>query len=267
MEEEAKFNKLLVENIKPGDVEYITISGTSSRLFTRFNPPIVLDPAVNSGYEIALYRLETFYTFPNINEKNNTLRVSVDRGKNWIDLKIPMGCYNITGVNKALQLLLGEEVKKKNFVQEKKQPYFVLSGNINTSKCVLEISSDTTVVDFDIKNSIRSILGFEAKKYTGGKRYESENKIDIIRVHSILVHCDIINSSRVNGTLAPVLYSFAPNVSPGEQIVFQPNHLMYVPLSLSTISSITSWITDQEGRVLDLGGERLTLAFHIRKRR
>ena len=143
----------------------------------------------------------------------------------------------------------------------------MLSGNINTSKCVLEISSDTTIVDFDIKNSIRSVLGFEAKKYTGGKRYESENKIDIIRVHSILVHCDIINSSRVNGTLAPVLYSFAPNVSPGEQIVFQPNHLMYVPLSLSTISSITSWITDQEGRVLDLGGEQLTLAFHIRKRR
>ena len=265
MEEETKFNKLLVENIKPGDVEYITISGTSSRLFTRFNPSIVLDPAVNSEYEIALYRLETFYTFPNINEKNNTLRISVDRGKNWIDLKIPVGCYNITGINEALQLLLGGV--KKNFVQEKKQPYFVLSGNINTSKCVLEITSDTTIVDFDIKNSIRSILGFEAKKYTGGKRYESENKINIIRVHSILVHCDIINSSRVNGTLAPVLYNFSPNVSPAEQIVFQPNHLIYVPLSLSTISSMTSWITDQEGRVLDLGGEQLTLAFHIRKRR
>ena len=143
----------------------------------------------------------------------------------------------------------------------------MLSGNINTSKCVLEIPSDTTIVDFDIKNSIRSILGFEAKKYTGGKRYESENKINIIRVHSIFVHCDIINSSRVNGALAPVLYGFAPNVSPGEQIVFQPNHLIYVPLSLSTISSMTSWITDQEGRVLDLGGEQLTLAFHIRKRR
>ena len=265
MDAETKFTQLLVENTKPGDVEYITISGTSSRLFTRFNPPIVFAPAANSEYEIALCPLETFYTFHNIDEKNNALRVSVDRGQNWIDLKIPVGCYNITGINEALQLLLGEV--KKNFVQEKKQPYFVLSGNINTSKCVLEITSDTTIVDFDIKNSIRSILGFEAKKYTGGKRYESENKINIIRVHSILVHCDIINSSRVNGALAPVLYGFAPNVSPGEQIVFQPNHLMYVPLSLSIISSITSWITDQEGRVLDLGGERLTLAFHIRKRR
>ena len=209
--------------------------------------------------------METFYTFHNIDETNNALRLSIDHGRNWIDLKIPVGCYNITGINEALQLLL-EEVKK-NLVQEKKQSYIVLTGNINTGKCILEITSDTTIVDFDIKNSIKSILGFEAKIYTGGKRYESENKIDIIRVHSILVHCDIINSSRVNGTLAPVLYSFSPNVSPAEQIVFQPNHLIYVPLSLSTISSMTSWITDQEGRVLDLGGEQLTLAFHIQKRR
>ena len=265
MEEETKFTQLLVDSTKPGDVEYITISGTSSRLFTRFTPPIVLDPTANSGYEIALCRLETFYTFHNIDEKNNALRVSVDHGQNWIDLKIPVGCYNITGINEALQLLL-EEVKK-NLVQEKKQSYIVLTGNINTGKCILEITSDTTIIDFDINNSIRSVLGFEAKKYIGGKRYESENKINIIRVHSILVHCDVINSSRVNGMLAPVIYNFSPNVSPAEQIVLQPKHLMYVPLSLSTISSMTSWITDQEGRALDLRGEQLTLAFHIRKRR
>ena len=265
METEPNFSQLLVDNSKPGDVEYITISGTNSRLFTRFNPPMELDPSANSGYEIALCRLETFYTFHNIDEKNNALRVSIDRGQNWFDLKIPVGCYDITGINEALQLLVGEV--KKDVVQEKKQPYIVLTGNKNTSKVVLEIASNTTIVNFDVKNSIRNVLGFEAKKYVGGKRYESENKINIIRVHSILVHCDISNSSRVNGMPAPVIYNFSPNVSPAEKIVCQPKHLMYVPLSLSVISSMTAWITDQEGRTLDLHGERLTLAFHIRKRR
>ena len=265
METELNFTQLLVDSSKPGDVEYITVSGTNSRLFTRFNPPMVLDSAANSGYEIALCRLETFYTFHNIDEKNNALRVSIDRGQNWFDLKIPVGCYDITGINEALQLLVGEV--KKDVVQEKKQPYIVLTGNKNTSKVVLEIASNTTIVNFDVKNSIRSVLGFEAKKYVGGKRYESENKINIIRVHSILVHCDISNSSRVNGMPAPVIYNFSPNVSPAEKIVCQPKHLMYVPLSLSVISSMTAWITDQEGRTLDLRGERLTLAFHIRKRR
>ena len=116
-------------------------------------------------------------------KKNNALRVSVDHGQNWIDLKIPVGCYNITRINEALQVLLGEV--KKNFVQEKKQSYITLTGNINTSKCELEITTDTTIVDFDINNSIRSVLGFEAKIYIGGKQNESRNKINIICVHSI----------------------------------------------------------------------------------
>ena len=262
---ELNFTQQLVDNSKPGDVEYITVSGTNSRLFTRFNPPLVFDPAENSGYEIALCRLETYYCFQNIDEKNNVLRVSIDAGQNWKELKIPVGCYDITGINEALQLLLGEF--NKNSVQEKRQPYIVLTGNKNTSNCVLVIMSSTTVVDFNVKNSIRSVLGFEAKQYVGGKRYESENKIDIVRVQSILVHCDIIKPSRVNGVPAPVIYNFFPNVSPAEKIVCQPKHLMYVPLSLSVISSMTAWITDQEERILDLLGQRLTLSFHIRKRR
>ena len=159
-----------------------------------------------------------------------------------------------------------EEVIESD-VREKKQPYIVMTGNKSTRNVVLEIASNTTIVDFNVQNSIRSVLGFEAKKYDGGKRYESENKIDIVRVQSILVHCDVISSSHVNGTPAPVIYNFSPNVPPAEKIVCQPKHLMYVPLSLSVISSMTAWITDQEGRALDLRGERLTLAFHMRKRR
>ena len=130
--------------------------------------------------------METYYCFQNIDEKNNSFNVSIDRGQNWKELKIPVGCYDITGINEALQLLLGEV--NENDVREKKQPFIVLAGNKNTSKCVLEIASNTTIVNFDVKNSIRTVLGFEAKKYVGGKRYESENKIDIVRVQSILVH-------------------------------------------------------------------------------
>ncbi len=127
---------------------------------------------------------------------------------------------------------------------------------------------DSTIVDFDTGNSIRSVLGFEAKKYKGGgQTYKSENKVNILSVISILVHCDVINPSFVNGMLAPVIYNFSPNVSPGEKIDSQPQHLIYVPLTMSVIPSMTVWVTDQNGRILDLRGEQLTLTFHIRKRR
>jgi hypothetical protein len=218
----------------------------------------------NAGYEMAMYRLETYFSFPNIDSSNNSIRISIDSGKNWLDLKIPIGCYDITGINEALQRLFPNKSNDKKV----KEPYVVLSGNKNTLKCVLEIMKDSTIVDFNTQNSIRSVLGFEAKKYKGGgSRYESENKVNILSVNSILVHCDVINATRVNGMLAPVIYNFFPNVSPGEKIVSQPQHLIYVPLTMNVIPSMTVWVTDQNGELLQLRGEQLTLTFHIRKRR
>ena len=253
----------LVEYTLPGDEQRLIVSGANSRLHIRYNPPMEFLSSSNAGYEIALYRLETYYSFPNIDSSNNSIRISIDSGRNWLDLKIPIGCYGINGINEALQRLLPH----KSNDGKVNEPYVVLSGNKNTLKCVLEIMKDSTIIDFDTENSIRSVLGFQAKKYKGGKRYESENKVNILSVNSILVYCDVISSSRVNGMLAPVIYNFFPNVSPGEKIVSQPKHLIYVPLTMSVISSMTVWITDQKSNLLDLRGEQLTLTFHIRKRR
>ena len=253
----------LVEYTMPGDEQCIIVSGSNSRLYTRYEPPMEFLSS-NTGYEMALYRLETYFSFPNITSSNNCIRISIDSGKKWFDLKIPIGCYGINGINEALQRLFPNE--KNN--EKVKSPYVVLSGNKNTLRCVLEIMKDSTIVDFDIENSIRSVLGFDAKKYKGGsKRYESENNVNILSVNSIFVNCDVIGSSRLKGMFAPVIYNFFPNVSPGEKIVCQPKHIIYVPLTMSTISSMTVWVTDERNSLLDLRGEKLTLTFHVRKRR
>lgn len=253
----------LIEYTIPGDEQCIVMSGSESRIYTRYNPPMEFLSS-KTGYEMALFRLETYFSWPNINSSNNTFRISIDRGKNWFDLKISIGSYGVDGINKALQRLLIENTNDKRGVDKS---YFVLSGNKNTLKCVLEIMDDSTIVDFDTKNSISSVLGFESKKYKGVKRYESENQVDILSVNSILVHCDVIKTSRVNGIPAPIIYSFFPNAIPGQKVVSQPQHLIYMPLTMNIISSMTVWVTDQKGNLLDLRGQQLTLTFHIRKRR
>ena len=253
----------LVDYTIPGDEQCLVISGSTSRLYTRYDPPMEFLSS-KAGYEMALYRFESYFSWPNINLSNNAFRISVDNGKNWLDLKIPIGSYGIDGINEVLHRLLTDHT---NDTKEGKKSYFVLSGNKNTLKCVLEIMKESTIVDFDTDNSIRSVLGFEAKKYKGKKRYESENRVDILSVNSIFVHCDVINPSRVNGIPAPIIYSFFPNVTPGEKIVSQPQHLIYMPLTMSVISSMTVWVSDQKGNFLDLRGSELTITFHIRKRR
>ena len=253
----------LVEYTIPGDEQCFVISDSKSRMYTRYDPPMEF-LASDAGFEMALTRLETFFSFPNINSSNNCIRISIDGGKNWLDLKIPLGSYNIDGINEALQRLLPDKSSNDAVT---KGPYVVLSDNKYTLKCVLEIMKDSTIVNFDVDNSIYNVLGFEKKTYKGGKRYQSENKVNILSVNSILVHCDVIKPSRVNGILKPIIYNFFPNVSPGEKIVIQPQHLIYVPLTMNFISSMTVWITDQDENLLDLRGQQLTLTFHIRKRR
>ena len=49
-------------------------------------------------------------------------------------------------------------------------------------KFVLEIKDKKTVVDFSIDNSLRTVLGFDAKKYGNVGSYESENIVNILNV-------------------------------------------------------------------------------------
>ena len=82
----------LVDYSIPGDEQSIVISGSSSRLYTRYEPAMKFLSS-NTGYEMALYRLETYFSFPNIDSTNNSICISINSGKNWLDLKIPTGCY------------------------------------------------------------------------------------------------------------------------------------------------------------------------------
>ena len=232
----------LVDYMEPKPKNLIVVTGRGSKLQTTFNPPLEYPITSSIGYEMSLLRLETYFSFPNIDAKNNHFLVSTDDGKTWLEFVIPIGCYDIKSINSVLQRLYMERTGKKE-----KEKRFVIEPNKNTLRCVLEVCDDKTIVNFDIENSLCSVLGFERKSYKRG-RFESENLVNILSVNSILVHCDVVGASCVNGVEAPVIYNFFPDVSPGEKIVSQPLHLIYLPLTMNIISRMTSWLTDQNGR-------------------
>ena len=138
----------------------------------------------------------------------------------------------------------------------------ILQANKNTFQSIMTIRG-TVQVDFTIDNSIRTVLGFNSKIYAQG-RHLSEHTVNIMRVNSIFVHTDVIGSAYVNGSQAPVIYSFFPDIPPGGKIIVQPRVLIYLPISLSVISHLTSWLTDQHNQVLNLRGEELTIKYHLR---
>ena len=94
----------------------------------------------------------------------------------------------------------------------------ILSPNPNTLRCVLEILHETCRVDFNVDDSLCKVLGFNKKIYKAG-RHGSEILVNILSANSILVHCDVIEASRLNGIEAPLIYSFFPDVAPADKIV------------------------------------------------
>ena len=91
----------------------------------------------------------------------------------------------------------------------------------------MDIKDATYQVDFTVENSLRTVLGFDAKIYKRG-RHESEKVVNIMSVNSILVHCDIIGTSDLNGIEAPVIYNFFPNAALADKIFSTSKNIIYV---------------------------------------
>ena len=102
-------------------------------------------------------------------------------------------------------------------------------------------------VSFDVPNSLASVLGFKHIIVYGVGRHASENLVNIMSVKPILVHCNIIHSPDIRGTQAPVAYNFFPNAAPGQKILEAPHNLIYLPVSVDVISTLSVWLTDQHG--------------------
>ena len=257
--------KQIAKNTKSKDSLQIIVSGNSTKFNTSFDSPIRLNP--DSKYEIALVNLETWYSFPNLDSTNNVLRYSNDAGVTWHDVRIPEGSYELKDLNDEI---IQQMRMKKHYNELSNKPYISIVANVNTLRTEMEIL-DNYKVDFRIPNSFNRILGFKNKVYhtggpTGGAGVNSsENIVDILPVNSIFITLDLINGSYVNGVKKNVIYSFFPEVEPGFKIVESPRNLVYLPVNKSEISSIEVSMTDQDGKLLNLCGEKLTIRLHIRE--
>ena len=79
---EVNLLKQIAKNTEHKTSFQIIVSDNKSSFNTRFTPKIEL--ARDKVYEIALVNLETYYSFPNIDETNNIFVYSPDNGTSWV---------------------------------------------------------------------------------------------------------------------------------------------------------------------------------------
>ena len=122
-------------------------------------------------------------------------------------------------------------------------------------------------VYFQPENSIAGLLGFkDSEYYVGPNEFISQRIASILSVNSILVQCDVICGSSINGRPAPVIFNYSPDVHAGSKIVAEPVTPIYLPVTLDRITELNVWMTDQDNRLLDLQDEDLVVTFHMRSR-
>ena len=238
--------KQIAQNTDSKTVYSIFASGEGAKITTRFKNPIMLDPS--KEYVMALTGLQSYYSFPNIAERNNKFIISIN--SEWKTLIFPKGCYGLLDINSKLQELL--PVKEA----------VTLEANDTTLKCRMIIQKGFKV-RFPKTGGLSDLLGFTPKDYDAGI-IEGKFIVNINQVNSILVHNDIVSNSYINGEKLPVVYTFFPSSLPGEKIVEKPLNLIYLPITIKTLSVIHTYLTDQDNNPLDLQGEKLSVQYDIK---
>jgi len=231
----------------------ITLNGNSSNLSCDFFPPI----EVSKNAKICLLSLQTNNSIPNINDKCNQIGiVHIKSTKNIVKdvYTIPTGSYELNELETVIkQILLDTETT------------FELKANNNTLKCEMKCSG---IVDFSMDNSIGPLLGFTAnKKYEANVRHQSSSLVNMTKINCIYIESNLVAGSFNNGRECHILHEFYPNVPPGYKIIEIPKHLVSYSLNCTTINQISLALKDQNGQLIDLRGEpvsiRLLIQDHI----
>lgn len=219
-------------------------SGTKSELGSDFFPPVELD---NGVWELGLLSLETYNSIPNVDSTNNLFHY----GAGGV-ITIPEGTYNVDQIASYIQSEL-DKLSDRPVVR------------ITVSNSTLQTSIKASVpVDFTQESSIGALLGFSKKIIKPGQ-IETSGMVDIFKVNTIRVECNIATGSYINGVPAHDIYQFFPTVPAGYKLVETPSPVIYVPVTVSTINNLTLRITDQEGKLVNFRGERITIRLHLRK--
>lgn len=219
----------------------VVITGNKSNLETCLNPPLILD----GRYECGLLFFSALNSIPNINEDNNIFSYS-NKG---MEVEIPKGTYDLQDIN--------DYISKKI-----KNAKLLLQPNNNTLRISLFCSE---TVNFQIDNSLGSLLGFPKVQLEANKWHESVNPINIHSASVIGVDCDLINGSYINGTPTHIIYQFVPNVPSGYQFIENPKNIIYFPIIKKYISSIKVKIIDVQDHPLDFRDENIQVGLHIRR--
>lgn len=237
----------------------LSLTGNTTILSTNYFPSINL----NENSEIALLCLQTFNSFPNINENNNKFAIQVVDNNNNNDhmmcfIKLEEGCYEIEDIKRQVKEQIDVYNRKFN-----KELTFDISVNPIDFRSYIKCNG---ILHFEILHSMAPVLGFEKREYKPEfEILRSEKAVNLNTINSIKVMCNIAQGSFNNHLQSHSIYEFFPSERSGSKVIQSPPNLIYYKLNKTNIDSITVQLVDQDHNLIDNFGETLTIVLHIKR--
>lgn len=255
------FNYLLSDKLRLNMSMTFSFSGKTSELSANL-PTIPLEE--DADYVLGLTSFEAFNSIPNVDTHNNKFYYYDPEIKEYNRIEIPTGSYEIMDINKYLRMKLGIITRQASDGPKprKHKPILKIEANNNTLRC--EIKS-TLEIDFTKKDSIGPLLGFKPRKLKAQGNHQSDNTIDVLKINTICIDCNIVTGSYHNDKLIHRIHQFFPTVPPGYKIVETPATIVYLPINTKVIDHLAVKILDQDGNLVNFRGETVTVRLHLKK--
>ena len=226
---------------------------------TRFNKPITLDS--NYEYVIGLNRvINMSFTWFNVNSdyRNQLIKYSSDGGVTFNDITFAAGVWNYSDFDTHIK-----EITKTGDADDPTYP-ITLEFNDTTFGATITLASNYQI---DLTHSdFNELIGFNKKVLKdavniGDRVPNLSQDTDILNIH-----CDLVNSSLVDGDESDIIYSFSTSVlRPSYSFTLEPRRVTYNPINKQQISSIRIYISDGKRRLINLNGADTSFSLILKR--
>lgn len=222
-------------------------SNTPSDFVTKFARPLRLDD--NKEYQIGLNRvINMSFTWFNMNPgyNNQLIKFSKDNGSTFQDIVFSPGVWDYNDfdfhIKDATKLKVGSATTYP----------ITITFDDTTFRVTITLAQNYQL--HLTKSNFYDLIGFDkeivTQTKTGPRVPNLSQDTDVLNVH-----CNLVNSSLVDGEDSDITYSFSTSVlRPSFSFTLEPRRVTYNPINRNSISSIRIHITDGKRRIIDLNG-------------
>ena len=136
---------------------------------------------------------------------------------------------------------------------------FKIKANFSTLGSISEISPQGPIISFMFNDSMRDLLGFNARiLYEENKL--SPDPVNIISFNNFFLDCDIAQGMILKGKRTGIIHNFTMDVSPGYKYIekFRGGVQWYMVESKYIISSIRLKLINENNQLVSFNGQSIT---------